>query len=189
MLAYVFWHVPRPGVAAREYEAAHREFHHVLWHAGIAGLVALRVFRLSAIPWLGGKAGYEDWHLLENSTALDVLNGAAISQARQRPHDRIAAMAADGTAGLYGLRMGTLNEMTHAHWLSKPEGMSYRDFESALSPQVDAGGCLWGRRMTLGPTPEFCLHAPPERRPAQVTFSMAMNCVLQYNKDQGERTP
>ena len=106
MLAYVFWHVPRPGVAAREYEAAHREFHHVLWNAGIAGLVALRVFRLSAIPWLGGKAGYEDWHLLENSAALDVLNGAAISQARQRPHDRIAAMAADGTAGLYGLQNG-----------------------------------------------------------------------------------
>ena len=57
-------------------------------------------------PGLAAKAGYEDWHLLENSTALDVLNGAAISQARQRPHDRIAAMAADGTAGLYGLRMG-----------------------------------------------------------------------------------
>ena len=30
-------------------------------------------------------------------------------------------------------------------------------------PVVADGGCLWGRRMTLGPTPEFCLHAPAAR--------------------------
>jgi len=180
LLAYVFWHVPRPGVVAREYEAAHSEFHAVLWNAAIAGLVGLRVFRLATIPWLGGVAGYEDWHLRENSAALDVLNGAAISQARQRPHDRIAAMAADGTAGLYGLRLGSLNEVTHAHWLSKPPGTSYRDFESTLAPKVDGGGCLWGRRMTLGPTPEFCLHAAPGQRPTGAQFSIALDPVLQY---------
>jgi len=180
LLAYVFWHVPRPGVSAREYETAHRDFHDLLWKAGIAGLVGLRVFRLAAIPWLGGKAGYEDWHLLENSAALDVLNGAAISQARQRPHDRIAALAADGTAGLYGLRLGSLNEMAQAHWLSKPAGMSYREFESSLAPQIRAGGCLWGRRMTLGPTPEFCLHAAPGQQPAGTQPSIGLDRVLQY---------
>ncbi len=180
MLAYVFWHVPRPGVATREYEAAHREFHDVLWNAGITGLVGLRVFKLAAVPWLGGKAGYEDWHLLEDSSALDVLNGAAISQARKRPHDRIAALAADGTAGLYGLRLGSLNEMTDASWLSKPVGMSYRDFEISLASEIKAGGCLWGRRMTLGPTPEFCLHAARGRRPAGAEFSIALNPLLKY---------
>ncbi len=164
MLAYVFWHVPRADAAAREYESRHREFHAVLQAANVAGLQGVRVFRLNAIPWLGGKAGYEDWHLLDDSAGLDVLNHAAITQARQLPHDRIAALAADGIAGLYGLRQGELIEPAIAYWMSKPEGMSYAAFEASLAPQIAAGCCLWGRRMTLGPTPEFCLHAPGERQ-------------------------
>ena len=164
MLAYVFWHVPRAGVAAREYESAHREFHDVLRAAGVPGLLGLGVFRLSSIPWLGGQAGYEDWHLLEGSAALDVLDRAAISEARQKRHDRIASLAADGTAGLYGLRMGARIVPAMAYWLSKPAGMGYAAFESSLAPLIADGCCLWGRRMTLGPTPEFCLHAPGRRQ-------------------------
>ena len=163
MLAYVFWHVPRAGVAVREYESAHREFHEILRDAKVQGLLGLRVFRLASIPWLEGRAGYEDWHFLENSAVLDDLNDAAITQARLRPHDRIAALAAAGTAGLYGLRRGVLNEPTVAYWMSKAEGMGYSAFESSLAPQVTDGCCLWGRRMTLGPTPEFCLHARARR--------------------------
>lgn len=180
MLAYVFWHVPRPGVEARDYEAAHREFHEVLWESGIAGLLGLRVFRLAAIPWLGGRTGYEDWHLLEDSAGLDVLNGAAISQARLRPHDRIAAMAAEGTAGLYSLRLGSLIDAAHAYWLSKPAGMKYRDFDASLKPHIDSGACLWGRRMTLGPTPEFCLHAPTASKPLYAAVEIGIKAVLQY---------
>ena len=164
MLAYVFWHVPRPGVAAREYESRHREFHTVLGASNVPSLQGLRVYGLAGIPWLGGQPGYEDWHLLDDSAGLDVLNDAAITQARQIPHDRIAALAADGIAGLYGLRLGVLIEPAVAYWLSKPAGMSYAAFETSLAPLVADGCCLWGRRMTLGPTPEFCLHTPGERR-------------------------
>ena len=75
MLAYVFWHVRRDDIAAPEYEAAHREFHESLWTGSVDGLLGLRVHRLADIPWLApGQVGYEDWHLLEDSTALDVLN-------------------------------------------------------------------------------------------------------------------
>ena len=170
MLAYVFWHVPRPGIVARDYEAAHREFHDALWESPVAGLRGVRVFKLAAIPWLGGQPGYEDWHLLDNSAALDVLNWAAISQARQLPHDRIAELAADGTAGLYGVRSGKPFDAAFAYWLSRPAGTSYAAFDASWQSLVDLGCCLWGRRMTLGPTPEFCLHAPAEIRspyPAQ----------------------
>lgn len=180
MLAYVFWHVPRPGIAAQEYETAHREFHAALLKSKVAGLVGVRVFRLDAIPWLGNRSGYEDWHLLEDSAALDVLNAAAISQARQLPHDRIASMAADGTAGLYGLRLGSLNDAPQAYWLSKPAGMSYREFDVTLKPEIDSGACLWGRRMTLGPTPEFCLHGAPDRRPVHDVISIALKPVFQF---------
>lgn len=173
----MFWHVPRAGAVARAYESAHGEFHRMLHAAGVRGLRAVRVFRLDAIPWLEGRAGYEDWHLLDDSAALDDLNRAAVSEARQLPHDRIAAMAGSGTAGLYGLRMGEAIDPAIAYWLSKPDGMGYADFESSLAPLV-AGGCaLWGRRMTLGPTPEFCLHAPAARalpHPAQTITVSAL---------------
>ncbi len=184
MLAYVFWHVPRPDIAARQYEAAHREFHAALWDSRIAGLVGLKVFRLNAIPWLAGRPGYEDWHLIEDSAALDVLNEAAISQTRQLPHDRIAAMAADGTAGLYALRLGSLNDALNAHWVSKPAGTSYRDFDASLKPEIESGACLWGRRMTLGPTPEFCLHSTAERRSSGEAHSIALIPVFQFRHDQ-----
>jgi hypothetical protein len=59
--------------------------------------------------------------------------------------------------------MGRAIEPAIAYWFSKPEGMSYREFEASLAAEVEQGCCLWSRRMTLGPTPEFCLHAPAPR--------------------------
>ena len=161
MLAYVFWHVRRAGVAAPDYEAAHGAFHGSLWATPVPGLLGLRIHRLAEIPWLTpGQGGYEDWHLLEDSAALDVLNEAAVTRARLAVHDRIAAMAANGTAGLYGLRSGVFIEPAFAYWMSKPDGLKYAEFDESLEPCIARGCCLWGRRMTLGPTPEFCLHAP-----------------------------
>lgn len=180
MLAYVFWHVPRPGIGTREYEAAHREFHEALWRSNTPGLRGLQVFRLAAIPWLGGRPGYEDWHLLEDSACLDALNATAVSEVRQLPHDRIASMAGDGIAGVYSLRLGALNEPARADWMSKPPGMNYRDFDASLMPDIEAGGCLWARRMTLGPTPEFCLHAPKGLRRTGGSNSIDLEPVLHF---------
>lgn len=166
MLAYVFWHVPRPEVRAREYETLHQAFHDALWEAPLPGLLALRVYRLTRIPWLSPPhPGYEDWHLIADSAALDGLNGAAVTSARRLSHDRIAAQAAAGTAGLYGLRLGSPIQPAVAYWMAKPAGMSYADFDASIQPFVARGCCLWGRRMTLGPTPEFCLHAPAALEP------------------------
>lgn len=184
MLAYVFWHVARAGVAASDYEAAHREFHEVLWRARIAGLLALRVHRLESVPWLAaGQPGYEDWHLLEDSAALDRLNAAAITQARQLPHDRIAALAAGGTAGLYGLRAGAWVDPAVAYWLSKPAGMGYPEFDLLMKPFIQQGCSLWGRRMTLGPTPEFCLHAPDASMPPPAAIPVRLKTVLRHGPD------
>lgn len=166
MLAYVFWHVPRPGIEVRDYEALHLAFHDALWAAPLPGLHALRVYRLARIPWLDPPGpGYEDWHLLADSAALDGLNEAAITSARLLPHDRVAAQAAAGTAGLYAPRLGSPAQPAVAYWMSKPAGMSYAAFDSSMRPLIARGCCLWGRRMTLGPTPEFCLHAPAALEP------------------------
>ncbi len=180
MLAYVFWHVPRAGIARRDYELAHRGFHEALHQAPVAGNIGARVYRLESIPWLEMAPGYEDWHLLDGSAALDPLNAAAVSSHRELPHDRIAALAGAGTAGLYGLKLGALIAPTHAYWISKPDGMSYPEFDRSLQPAIDAGCCLWGRRMTLGPTPEFCLHAPSDRPVPQAAHAMRLERVLSH---------
>jgi hypothetical protein len=162
MLAYVFWHWRRPKVTAAEYEAAQRRFHSALGTAPPPGFERSFSIALEGAPWAaGGGEAYEDWYLVDGSAALDPLNAAAISASRQAPHDAAAALAAGGTAGLYSLRLGAPKSAPETvTWFAKPEGMTYPELFSALTPVVRAeGGALWGRQMTLGPTLEFCLHS------------------------------
>jgi hypothetical protein len=108
--------------------------------------------------------------------ALEPLNEAAVTGARQRPHDSAAALAAGGTAGLYALRAGAAVETaTHAAWFGKPAGMRYPALFEELAPLVTASGAaLWMRQMVLGPAPEFCLHGatladlPPRYAPLRL---------------------
>jgi hypothetical protein len=172
VLAYVFWHWPRPGVSQDEYERLQRRFHAALRDAPPAGFLGSRSHAVAGVPGITpiGTA-YEDWYMLENGTALDPLNEAAITASRQAPHDAAAAAAAGGTAGLYRLRLGTVDGSTPtvAAWFSKPDGMSYAALDAALGPIVDPrGGALWSRQMVLGPTPEFCLQSSaPVELPAR----------------------
>lgn len=100
---------------------------------------------------------------------LASLNEAAVSGPRKAPHDAVARLAADGTAGLYGLQLGVaLTPPGNAAWFAKPSGMTYSALFTLLEPLVaDAKGGLWMRQMVLGPTPEFCLRsaAPVELPP------------------------
>lgn len=162
LLAYVFWHWKRPDVAASEYESRQRVFHTALASAPPAGFHGSFSVGLSGAPWAAdGADAYEDWYLVSDFAALGELNEAAVSASRAAPHDAAAAVVAGGTAGLYGLRLGTaLREPRHAWWFGKPEGLSYPDLFGQLAPLVDrARGALWMRQMTLGPAREFCLHA------------------------------
>ena len=107
MLAYVFWHWPRPNMNAAQYEAAQRAFHAALDAAPPAGFSASHSAALRGVPWAaGGGPAYEDWYLVQASASLDPLNQAAITGSRQQPHDAAAALAAGGAAGLYLLRAG-----------------------------------------------------------------------------------
>jgi hypothetical protein len=93
---------------------------------------------------------------------MDRLNDAAVSGACEEPHNRVAREAADGIGGLYRLRTGgeDLAQAKFALWLSKPSGVSYKDFYATLQPLTSQEGtALWGRQMTLGPTTEFCIHS------------------------------
>src|SRR5580765_1368085 len=96
MLAYVFWHWPRPDHAAAEYERGQLAFHRALAHAAPRGFLSSLTFRVSGTAaWLGGSPAYADWYLVDNSAALDPLNVAAVSGVCEAPHRQVAqAMAA-----------------------------------------------------------------------------------------------
>ncbi|HEU4794975.1 MAG TPA: hypothetical protein VFT02_05045 [Pyrinomonadaceae bacterium] len=163
MLAYVFWHWPQASVERATYVARLEDFHHTLAANRPQGFRHSVVFAIEDADWLDySGVAYEEWYLLDNSAAMDRLNEGAVSGACEEPHNAVARHAAGGTGGLYRLRSGEeiLPEARFAVWLSKPEGVSYRDFYDALAPlTAQPNVALWGRQMTLGPTTEFCLHS------------------------------
>lgn len=173
MLAYVFWHWPRPEIERGQYLDYLTAFHQTLAANKPSGFQRSVVFRIRGANWLNtdGEA-YEEWYLLDDSAAMDPLNDAAVSGVCEEPHNRVAREAADGTAGLYRLRAGAgdLAQAKFAAWLSKPAGVTYKDFYAGLeSVTSQQGVALWGRQMTLGPTTEFCIHSPT---PVQLSASI-----------------
>ncbi|HSA57061.1 MAG TPA: hypothetical protein VLE53_15220 [Gemmatimonadaceae bacterium] len=161
MLAYVFWHWPRPGFASG-YETRLVRFQQALASAPPPGLRESFVLALEGAAWAnGGADAYEDWYLLGGSADLDSLNEAAVTSTRQLPHDEAAAAAGGGTGGVYRLRLGApVSPPRYAAWFSKPEGLSYPALYDLVRPALaSGGGVLWGRQMTLGPAREFCVHS------------------------------
>src|SRR3954469_6885905 len=107
MLAYLFWHWPKPDVDPSEYEADQRAFHAALAQSAPEGFVSSRVFRLAGeAPWLAGRPAYADWYVLETSAALDPLNVSAVSGACEAPHRQLTRAMAAGAGSLFALRTG-----------------------------------------------------------------------------------
>ncbi|MGE5644985.1 MAG: hypothetical protein ACM336_04250 [Acidobacteriota bacterium] len=175
MLAYVFWHWPKDGVETKAYENALGRFHQALKGDDAPdGFISSASFRIARTEWTPRDTAYEDWYLLTDFDALGNLNEAALANARAMPHVEAAAQSEGGAAGLYGSIAGQsrLTPVRFAAWLSKPRGMTYKDFFAALAPHTTKPDItLWQRQMSLGPAREFCLHAtgqhelPEEFRP------------------------
>ena len=163
MLAYVFWHWPNSTVDPNKYLQYLVDFHDTLAANKPNGFHQSVVFRIRGASWLNTQdEAYEEWYLLDDSAAMDPLNEAAVSGVCEEPHNKVAREAADGIGGIYRLRAGQeeLSEARCAIWLSKPAGVSYKDFYTSLQPLTSQPGvALWGRQMTLGPTTEFCIHS------------------------------
>jgi len=163
MLAYVFWHWPQSHIDHDSYINHLIDFHNTLAANKPPGFHESVVFRVRGASWLNTTSEvFEEWYLLDGSAAMDPLNDAAVSGVCEEPHNRVAREAADGIGGLYRLRAGDgkLSESSFALWLSKPAGVTYKDFYSTLQPLTSLRGvALWGRQMTLGPTTEFCIRS------------------------------
>jgi hypothetical protein len=130
-------------------------------------MIGSATFRVPAAPWLDGE-GYEDWYLVEDFTALGVLNEAAVGRGHRTPHDRAARGIADGAGGLYslvegerGLTAGAPGSPSPATWVARPPGSPERRLGELLGDGMDPRcASLWRRLLVLGPAPEYCLLAP-----------------------------
>ena len=163
MLAYVFWHWPNSDIADATYRNLLRNFHQTLNANAPRGFLRSVAFAVSQLPLqTTSERGYEDWYILESSASLDVLNEAAVSGVCEEPHNLVARQAADGTAGLYRLRLGDerLESARYATWFSKAPGSRYDDLYAELTPTSSLSGVgLWQRQMTLGQTTEFAIYS------------------------------
>ncbi len=162
MLAYVFWHEPRPHTVRETYESELGTFQRHLSNAGVEGLRDCATYRVSGLPWFAaGAPAYEDWYVTDGSHVLDPLNAAAVSAARAKSHDAVAGASGAGAGALYRARAGTYDrEASWVHWFAKPDEMGYDVLSRLLDPiATREGRSLWSRQMVLGPSPEFCLLA------------------------------
>lgn len=163
MLAYLFWHVPHGGIEPSAYEAALLRFHAHLAAAPPDGFAGSATYRISAVPWLDGRAGYEDWCFVTSSAALDGLNAAAVRPDRWDVHAAIAGLTEVGYGGLYHHLHGDERPVagTRVAWLRRPRGIR---FEQPLRDIVAAAtGVLgvWRKQMVLGPGDEFAVVGDP----------------------------
>ncbi len=162
MLAYIFWHRPYATTALKHYEEALLRFQQHLGQQHPPGFTGSASFRVTALPWLDNRPGYEDWCLLDGSWALDPLNAFAVAGPVTGAHDAVAAEMEDGHGGLYALVWGepVLPERSTAVWLTRPRGIQWRPVLDTLRQQLPQT-TLWRRQMVLGPGKEFALIVPP----------------------------
>jgi hypothetical protein len=148
MLAYVFWHRPAGPLDAVEYEHLLAAFHDRLAAVSPPGFVESAAFRVRAQPWLS-LGGYEDWYVVDDWTALGVLNDATIDAEHRTDHDAVARRSSDGAGAVYRLLSGglPLADAGAARWSQRRPGDLPGEDEFAL----------WQRQLVLGPAPEFCL--------------------------------
>jgi hypothetical protein len=165
VLAYLFWHRPLESIGVDVYERAQIAFHRSLARNRPVGMCGSASFRVPSIPWLSGEPGYEDWYLLEDYTALGVLNEAAVGHGHRTPHDEAARRFGGGAGGLYGLVEGERSDVlaasgTLAVWVARPPGSERRPLGELLGDGMDPRqASLWRRQLVFGPAPEFCLLA------------------------------
>jgi hypothetical protein len=161
MLAYVFWHRPFPQVEQKAYERSLVRFQTELMREPPPGLIGASSFAIGAVPWLGGRDGYEDWCLLEGSWAMDPLNAFAVTGPRQPSHDHVAAQADASCGGLYAHAGGDILQAPQStiYWLTRPRGIAWQTSIAPVRAKCREA-VIWRRQMVLAPAPEFGVEVP-----------------------------
>lgn len=165
MLAYLSWHRPAIGVQQERYERALENFHRSLAHQRPNGFRGSATIRMPDLPWLTPIAeaevgcGYEDWYLVDDWSAIGVLEEAAVSHGHLTAHNAAASLAGAATGAVYRLLEGQPSlTAPGAVWVTGKLAPGRSFLAEMLGDGMDpqqAG--LWRRCVGLGPAPEYCL--------------------------------
>jgi len=202
MLAYLSWHRAAAGVEQGAYEDALERFHRSLAHRPPSGFRGSAAFRLSELPWLAPLAGaehapaYEDWYVIDDWTAVGVLEEAAVAHGHVTAHDTVAGLAGRATGSAYRLVEGHARGFVGppsdsarppedglsatsgepgspapggdtAVWVTRAPGHEHPSLGALLGDGMDRErDGLWRRCLGLGPAPEYCLLAGGPTGPA-----------------------
>jgi hypothetical protein len=159
MLAYVFWHTPKPTAARVDYERDLLAFSRALFDLNCPGVRRNSSFRISTVPWLDDPSGYEDWATVDGSYVLETLNEQAVSGRMATLHGTVAQQMGVGYGGLYYHLWGNMDPHVaeRAQWLSRPRGIEFRPALEGISQTAGALVSVWRRFMVLGPGSEFVI--------------------------------
>jgi hypothetical protein len=159
MLAYLFWHVPIAKFSPREYETALLDFQRDLVRAPPPGLASCAAYRISEVPWLNRRNGYEDWYFVRSYGELEALNEAAVRPSRWDIHAGIATKMDVGHGGLYQQLHGDEQPFggERAIWLTHPRGIRYQQPLNEMISRSTGFLSCWRRVMVLGPGDEFVM--------------------------------
>ena len=159
MLGYVFWHVPFPDVSAHDYENALLAFHADLARSPPPEFKGSASYRVSDVPWLGGRDGYEDWCFVASAGALELLNRDAVKPERWNVHAGAASRMDIGYGGLYYHLRGEECPLSGARviWLKRPRGIRYEQPLDNIIAGATGFLSAWRKLMVLGPGDEFAL--------------------------------
>jgi len=157
VLAYLFWHMPKPTVARADYERGLLAFSHALSDLNCRGVRRITSFRTSAVPWLGDAPGYEDWATVDGASVLETLNDRAVAGPMAATHGAVAEQMGVGYGGVYYHLWGDMDPHVaeRAQWLSRPRGIDFRPVLEAISGTAARPVSVWRRFMVLGPGLEF----------------------------------
>jgi hypothetical protein len=167
VLAYLSWHRASAGVEQGTYEQALERFHRSLAHRPPSGYRGSAALRLSELPWLAPVAdaedapGYEDWYLIDDWSAVGVLEEAAVSRGHLTAHDTVASRVGPATGAVYRLIEGRPRlDAGQAVWVKRKPGHEPPSLSALLGDGMDRErDGLWRRCIGLGPAPEHCLLA------------------------------
>ena len=157
MLAYLFWHIPKPNVATADYEHDLLAFSGALSGLNCPGVRRIASFRTSAVPWLGDAPGYEDWITVDGAAALETLNERAVAGPMAAAHGAVAQRMGVGHGGVYYHLWGDMDPHVaeRARWLSRPRGIEFRPVLEGITDTATGPVSVWRRFMVLGPGWEF----------------------------------
>jgi hypothetical protein len=159
MLAYFFWHAPLTQFSSADYEATLLDFEKDLVREPSSGLASCATYRISEVPWLNRRQGYEDWYFVRSSAELDALNEAAVRPSRWAIHAAIATKMDVGYGGLYQHLHGDALPLDgdRAIWLTHPRGIRYQQpLQEMIGGSPGFLSC-WRGQMVLGPGAEFVM--------------------------------